>query len=161
MCFSQYFMFWYCWFERTYFVSSPVNCSKWYLICVFNFCACVISPVHIILYVLMQLKIYCDCKFCRFSCYVYSEQVSVTDGLYYIDSEQGPPQAMLLLHRVAESEEGWLDVVKSLVVSIPLDDPLGPAVITLLLDECPLPTKVQEFYCFFKWVQYQYSFLWL
>lgn len=25
---------------------------------------------------------------------------------------------------------------------IPLDDPLGPAVITLLLDECPLPTKV-------------------
>ncbi|XP_056003181.1 RING finger and SPRY domain-containing protein 1-like [Ostrea edulis] len=58
-----------------------------------------------------------------------------------VDNEQGPPQAMLLLHRVAESEEGWLDVVKSLVISIPLDDPLGPAVITLLLDECPLPTK--------------------
>lgn len=49
---------------------------------------------------------------------------------------------MLTLHRVAESEDGWLQVVESLVVSIPLEDPLGPAVITLLLDECPLPTKV-------------------
>ncbi|XP_061166656.1 RING finger and SPRY domain-containing protein 1-like [Saccostrea echinata] len=58
-----------------------------------------------------------------------------------VDNDQGPPQAMLLLHRVAEAEDGWLDVVKSLVVSIPLDDPLGPAVVTLLLDECPLPTK--------------------
>lgn len=58
-----------------------------------------------------------------------------------VDNEQGPPQAMLTLHRVAESEDGWLQVVESLVVSIPLDDPLGPAVITLLLDECPLPTK--------------------
>ncbi|KAK3086428.1 hypothetical protein FSP39_018336 [Pinctada imbricata] len=48
---------------------------------------------------------------------------------------------MLLLHKIAESEEGWLEVVKSLVLSIPMSDPLGPAVITLLLDECPLPTK--------------------
>lgn len=61
-------------------------------------------------------------------------------------SEQGPPQAMLTLHRVAESEDGWLQVVESLVVSIPLEDPLGPAVITLLLDECPLPTKVRVYY---------------
>lgn len=58
---------------------------------------------------------------------------------------------MLTLHRVAESEDGWLQVVESLVVSIPLDDPLGPAVITLLLDECPLPTKVWKvsFFCSF------------
>lgn len=40
------------------------------------------------------------------------------------------------------SDEGWLDVVQSLIRVIPLEDPLGPAVITLLLDECPLPTKV-------------------
>ena len=53
---------------------------------------------------------------------------------------------MLTLHRVAESEDGWLQVVESLVVSIPLEDPLGPAVITLLLDECPLPTKVRVYY---------------
>ena len=39
-------------------------------------------------------------------------------------------------------DDGWLEVVQSLIRVIPLDDPLGPAVITLLLDECPLPTKV-------------------
>ncbi|KAH0501655.1 RING finger and SPRY domain-containing protein 1 [Microtus ochrogaster] len=41
----------------------------------------------------------------------------------------------------AVQDEGWLDVVQSLIRVIPLEDPLGPAVITLLLDECPLPTK--------------------
>ncbi|GAB1293489.1 RING finger and SPRY domain-containing protein 1 [Apodemus speciosus] len=40
-----------------------------------------------------------------------------------------------------KTDEGWLDVVQSLIRVIPLEDPLGPAVITLLLDECPLPTK--------------------
>uniref|UniRef100_A0A8C8ZTB8 Ring finger and SPRY domain containing 1 n=1 Tax=Prolemur simus TaxID=1328070 RepID=A0A8C8ZTB8_PROSS len=34
-----------------------------------------------------------------------------------------------------------LDTLASPPVVIPLEDPLGPAVITLLLDECPLPTK--------------------
>lgn len=75
-------------------------------------------------------------------------------GLF--DSEQGPPQAMLTLHRVAESEDGWLQVVESLVVSIPLDDPLGPAVITLLLDECPLPTKVWKVSFFVPFLKYMY-----
>lgn len=42
----------------------------------------------------------------------------------------------------SSSDDGWLEVVQSLIRVIPLDDPLGPAVITLLLDECPLPTKV-------------------
>lgn len=45
------------------------------------------------------------------------------------------------------SDDGWLEVVQSLIRVIPLDDPLGPAVITLLLDECPLPTKVRGSYC--------------
>lgn len=44
------------------------------------------------------------------------------------------------------SDDGWLEVVQSLIRVIPLDDPLGPAVITLLLDECPLPTKVRGSY---------------
>lgn len=43
---------------------------------------------------------------------------------------------------VCLTDEGWLEVVQSLIRVIPLEDPLGPAVITLLLDECPLPTKV-------------------
>ena len=57
-------------------------------------------------------------------------------------SEQDPPRSMLTLHKIADKESGWLAVVHSLIHVIPMDDPLGPAVITLLLDECPLPTKV-------------------
>ena len=49
---------------------------------------------------------------------------------------------MIYLHRIAEKDSGWLSVVNSLVRVVPMDDPLGPAVINLLLDECPLPTKV-------------------
>ncbi len=51
---------------------------------------------------------------------------------------------MLTLQKMADQEDGWLKVVQSVVQVIPLDDPLGPAVITLLLDECPLPTKVTD-----------------
>ncbi|XP_060074545.1 RING finger and SPRY domain-containing protein 1-like [Ylistrum balloti] len=58
-----------------------------------------------------------------------------------VDNEREPPQAMLCLQEVAESQSGWLDMVNSLIYSIPIQDPLGPAVVTLLLDECPLPTK--------------------
>ena len=57
-------------------------------------------------------------------------------------SDQEPPRAMLALHRLADKEAGWLAVVNSMIRVIPHDDPLGPAVITLLLDECPLPSKV-------------------
>jgi len=49
---------------------------------------------------------------------------------------------MVRLHNIAEHEDGWLLVVTSLIHAIPLEDPLGPAVISLLLDDCPLPTKV-------------------
>lgn len=57
-------------------------------------------------------------------------------------SDQEPPLAMVILHKVADCDTGWLNVVKSLIRVIPLEDPLGPAVIALLLDECPLPTRV-------------------
>uniref|UniRef100_A0A8C4Q4F3 Ring finger and SPRY domain containing 1 n=1 Tax=Eptatretus burgeri TaxID=7764 RepID=A0A8C4Q4F3_EPTBU len=62
-----------------------------------------------------------------------------------VDNDQEPPYSMLALHELAEKELGWLEVVQSLIRVIPLEDPLGPAVITLLLDECPLPTKVRKF----------------
>ncbi|KTG31761.1 hypothetical protein cypCar_00005947 [Cyprinus carpio] len=58
-----------------------------------------------------------------------------------VDNDQEPPYSMITLHELAETDDGWLEVVQSLIRVIPLDDPLGPAVITLLLDECPLPTK--------------------
>ncbi|KFM72319.1 RING finger and SPRY domain-containing protein 1, partial [Stegodyphus mimosarum] len=48
---------------------------------------------------------------------------------------------MTKLHFIADKERGWLTVVNSMANVIPMDDPLGPAVITLLLDDCPLPTK--------------------
>ncbi|XP_040024497.1 RING finger and SPRY domain-containing protein 1-like isoform X2 [Gasterosteus aculeatus] len=58
-----------------------------------------------------------------------------------VDNDQEPPYSMITLHEMAETDDGWLEIVQSLIQVIPLDDPLGPAVITLLLDECPLPTK--------------------
>lgn len=48
---------------------------------------------------------------------------------------------MVLLHNIADYEEGWIQVVNSLISVIPLQDPLSPSVITLLLDDCPLPSK--------------------
>jgi len=57
-------------------------------------------------------------------------------------SDQEPPWSLLQLHRLAEEETGWVNVVETVINVIPADDPLGPSVITLLLDECPLPTKV-------------------
>ncbi|XP_074025971.1 RING finger and SPRY domain-containing protein 1 [Leptinotarsa decemlineata] len=58
-----------------------------------------------------------------------------------VDNEQEPPNSMLLLHNIADNEEGWIQVVNSMINVIPLKDPLGPSVITLLLDDCPLPSK--------------------
>ena len=64
--------------------------------------------------------------------------------IFRLFRDQDPPRSMLVIHKIAEQEEGWLKVVQSVIRVIPLDDPLGPAVITLLMDECPLPTKVSD-----------------
>lgn len=58
-----------------------------------------------------------------------------------VDNESEPPESMLKLHKIADQEIGWLHVVQSMIEVIPMDDPLGPATIILLLDDCPLPTK--------------------
>uniref|UniRef100_UPI00398EBDA9 RING finger and SPRY domain-containing protein 1-like n=1 Tax=Pristiophorus japonicus TaxID=55135 RepID=UPI00398EBDA9 len=58
-----------------------------------------------------------------------------------VGNDLEPPYSVMVLHKLAEKDRGWLDVVLSLIDVIPLEDPLGPVVITLLLDECPLPTK--------------------
>ena len=57
-------------------------------------------------------------------------------------SDQEPPWSLMQLHKLAEEETGWISVIETVIDVIPADDPLGPSVITLLLDECPLPTKV-------------------
>ncbi|KAL0280240.1 UNVERIFIED_CONTAM: hypothetical protein PYX00_001592 [Menopon gallinae] len=67
------------------------------------------------------------------------ETLSVVGSL--VENEQEPPPAMLKLHAIADQEEGWIQVVTSMVNVIPIKAPLGPSVITLLLDDCPLPTK--------------------
>jgi len=64
-----------------------------------------------------------------------------------VENEQDPPPSLIKLHAVADHEEGWLQLVQSLVEVIPLSDPLGPAVMTLLLDDCPLPTKETAVRC--------------
>jgi hypothetical protein len=59
-------------------------------------------------------------------------------------SEQEPPPAMLKLHNIADKEDGWIQVVSSMVNVIPMHNPLGPSVISLMLDDCPLPSKVRS-----------------
>eukprot|EP00096_Caligus_rogercresseyi_P011351 TRINITY_DN4439_c0_g1_i1.p1 TRINITY_DN4439_c0_g1~~TRINITY_DN4439_c0_g1_i1.p1 ORF type:complete len:520 (+),score=97.52 TRINITY_DN4439_c0_g1_i1:169-1728(+) len=65
-----------------------------------------------------------------------------TLGVYrsIVESNEEPPLPMLKLHSLAYSEEGWLRMVECLIEVIPLREPVGPASMTLLLDECPLPS---------------------
>ncbi|TGZ54977.1 RING finger and SPRY domain-containing protein 1 [Temnothorax longispinosus] len=58
-----------------------------------------------------------------------------------VDNDHEPPPAMLKLNSIADKEEGWIQVVSSMVNVIPMNNPLGPSVIVLLLDDCPLPSK--------------------
>lgn len=58
-----------------------------------------------------------------------------------VDTDQDPPHAMLVLSRIANREDRWLEVMAALVERVPMNDPLGATVIALLLDECLLPTK--------------------
>lgn len=71
--------------------------------------------------------------------YEFLSYIVIVQCMY---SEHPPPQSLLTLHRQAESEEGWLMVLRSIVDTIPIDDPLGPAVVNLIIEECPLPSKV-------------------
>ncbi|CAF3415605.1 unnamed protein product [Rotaria sp. Silwood1] len=57
------------------------------------------------------------------------------------DTDQEPPHAMLILSRIANHEDRWLEVMIALIERIPMNDPLGATVIALLLDECSLPSK--------------------
>lgn len=50
---------------------------------------------------------------------------------------------MLRLQALSNKGHGWLLVLHSMVNVIPINEPLGPAVITLVLDDCALPAKVK------------------
>lgn len=48
---------------------------------------------------------------------------------------------MIQLHEITDKPTGWIQLVKSLVRVVPIEHAMGPSVITLLLDDSPLPTK--------------------
>ena len=57
-------------------------------------------------------------------------------------SDQETPPSMLRLQTLSNKGHGWLLVLHSMVNVIPINEPLGPAVITLVMDDCALPAKV-------------------
>ncbi|GMT00745.1 hypothetical protein PENTCL1PPCAC_30836, partial [Pristionchus entomophagus] len=67
------------------------------------------------------------------------ETLSVIRDL--VNNDQEPPGSLLKLNLIADKEEGWQMVVRCLIETIPHEDALGPAVITLFLDESPLPAR--------------------
>lgn len=48
---------------------------------------------------------------------------------------------MAQLHDITDHPDGWTQLVKSMLRVVPIDHPMGPSVIMLLLDDSPLPTK--------------------
>lgn len=78
--------------------------------------------------------------------YIYTPKFLLISVYFYIFSDHEPPPAMLKLHAIADKEDGWIQVVSSMVNVIPMHNPLGPSVIILLLDDCPLPSKVDICY---------------
>lgn len=58
-----------------------------------------------------------------------------------VDNEPEPPNSMVQLHDITDKPVGWIQLVKSLIRVVPIEHPMGPSVITLLLDDAVLPTK--------------------
>jgi hypothetical protein len=46
------------------------------------------------------------------------------------------------LQEMASNEKSWIKILIALVERVKLNDPLGPTIIALFLEECPLPSKV-------------------
>jgi hypothetical protein len=50
---------------------------------------------------------------------------------------------MTELQELASNERKWIKILLALIERVKLNDPLGPAIIALFLEECPLPSKVR------------------
>jgi hypothetical protein len=48
------------------------------------------------------------------------------------------------MQRLASDEKGWIKIMIELINRIELDDPIGPPIISLFLDEFPIPTPVRN-----------------
>ncbi|XP_018496481.1 RING finger and SPRY domain-containing protein 1 [Galendromus occidentalis] len=55
------------------------------------------------------------------------------------NQDQEPPAFVTQLIRLADKK--WVLVVETLCRIVPLDDPLGPGMISTVLDDCPLPSR--------------------
>lgn len=42
---------------------------------------------------------------------------------------------------ITDKPQGWIELVRSLMRVVPVEHPMGPSVIALLLDDSPLPSK--------------------
>ncbi|XP_050423830.1 RING finger and SPRY domain-containing protein 1-like [Adelges cooleyi] len=69
------------------------------------------------------------------------QTLSIIKNLGLIDNNSEAPEALRKLHWLADEGDGWIQVVLSMIHVIPLEDPLSPALITVILDDCPLPDK--------------------
>ncbi|XP_050683057.1 RING finger and SPRY domain-containing protein 1-like isoform X2 [Leptidea sinapis] len=58
-----------------------------------------------------------------------------------LDTEEESPVSLMKLHMIADKEEGWIQMMSSMVNVIPVEDPFGPTAISIVLDACPLPSK--------------------
>jgi len=109
------------------------------------FCLSLYAESFCYLFLVASFNVFSDqVLFVKVACYL--NEIVFINKTYYCSSEQEPPASMIKLHLIADKEEGWLALVTSMVRVIPLEDPLGPAVITLLLDDCPLPTRVIKYF---------------
>lgn len=52
-----------------------------------------------------------------------------------------PSNSMQKLHMISETEIGWIIVISSLINRVDLDHPFGSALIFLILEDAPLPTR--------------------
>lgn len=52
-----------------------------------------------------------------------------------------PSNSMQKLHMISETEVGWLIVISSLINRVDLEHPFGSALIFLILEDAPLPTR--------------------
>ncbi|KAL4704317.1 hypothetical protein ACJJTC_012893 [Scirpophaga incertulas] len=58
----------------------------------------------------------------------------------FVATDEESPIPLVKLHGIADKEDGWIQVVTSMVRVIPLEDTCGPSAIYVLFDECPLPS---------------------
>lgn len=61
--------------------------------------------------------------------------------MFVFCSDSDTPNSILTLHMITDKAAGWLELISSLMRVVPLEHPMGPSVIALLLDDSPLPMK--------------------